>query len=97
MRTRSLGPGLGGLYYSPLLRDNNINRTAPATRLETAVQFPRDRLSGIWNAVAGAFRRAGRRLVEARMAEARERVNLAMRLYHLDRSAIGRVTPVKYY
>ena len=97
MRTRSLGPGLGGLYYSPLLRDNNRNRTAPATRSETATQFPRDRLSGIWKGVAGAFRRAGHRLVEARMAEARERVNLTIRLYHLDKSAIGRVTSVKYY
>lgn len=97
MRSRPLGPGLGGLYYSPLLRDSNSKRTALASRPQTAGRSPSDRLSGLWQSVLGACHRAGQRLVEARMAEARQHLNIELRRYHLDAASAGRASPVKYY
>jgi len=97
MRSRPLGPGLGGLYYSALLRDSNGNRTATVARKQAAAQLRSDWLCDIYHAVAGAFHRAGQRLVEARMAEARQHLNIELRRYHLDETSAGRASPVKYY
>ena len=97
MRSRPLGPGLGGLYYSPLLRDSNAKRSATATAPQRVARAPLNRLPAIWQAIAEAFRRAGQRLVESRMAEARQHLNVELRRYHLDGASRGRAAPVRYY
>jgi len=97
MRSRPLGPGLGGLYYSPLLRDSNANRSATASAPQTVARPPVNRLAAIWQAIADASRRAGQRLVESRMAEARQHLNVELRRYHLDAASRGRAAPVRYY
>lgn len=98
MRLRQVGPGIGGLNYSPLLR--NVRRppwaTSPA-RLEPT-DVPRGARSGAsasWQSLVELARRAVERLVESRKAQAARLIAIErQRLFgrngtSFDRSAIG--------
>lgn len=87
MRSRPVGPGLGGLYYPPLLEDANRTAKAGARPARSATV---DRRQGLRQAVATAFRRAFDRLVQSRMAEARRHIGEVTRNLDLDGVAAGR-------
>jgi len=97
MRTRPIGPGVGGLYYSPLLQDAHTNEE-PATRnLDSARREPAARLLDLWRAIVGIARRAGQRLVEARMEQAQRQLDLAVVRYRINAPAEGRGPAGRYY
>ena len=71
MRLRPIGPGVGGLYYSPLLRDARNRTTRAIRRLPRSEAIEPGSVRAVWQVFAGAARRAADRLVEARLAQAR--------------------------
>jgi hypothetical protein len=84
---RPIGPGIGGLYYSSMLQDAHtlerpVSRPVDPARRPAAVgSGPAGR---VWGAIAAAARRAGQRLVEARMAQAQLMIDQAVRNYGID-------------
>lgn len=86
MRLRRVGPGVGGLYYPNLLkRDGALEpRTVPAAA-------PASRLPAAWARLAAAARRAGRAVIDARIAQAKRMIEMeAGRLAGRDGGATGR-------
>lgn len=78
MRLRPIGPGIGGLYYSPLLADAKaMEKTTQAIarlpRYETARARPQW-LHTLWQTVVLESRRFGARFVQARLAQAEAQV-----------------------
>ena len=76
MRQRPVGPGIGGLYYSPLLQDaHSSNRTTRAIRRlpPSGDQIPAS-AHAAWVAFVGAALRFGNRLVQARQEQARAHI-----------------------
>lgn len=71
MRTRPIGPGVGGLYYGPALRKADTSAAA-ASGATSPGTFAR-----VLSRLARAARRAGDRIVAARMATAERYVALA--------------------
>jgi len=99
MRLRRVGPGIGGLYYSPLLQDARSLESIPA-RPESAAPVQADarpssgRVQALWAATVRLARRMADRFVEARMAQARRHIEMATTVYRYDgtgrsRDAIG--------
>lgn len=97
MRTRPIGPGVGGLYYSPLLQDAHTNEETATRNLESVRREPASRPLDLWRAVAGIARRAGQRLIEARMEQAQRQLDLAVVRYRPDAPAEGRGPAGRYY
>ena len=83
MRLRQVGPGIGGLNYSPLLRD--IPRIARSKAREqpmpaaAAAAALADRGQTLWQAATASARQMGRRVVDARMAQAERLIQLESR------------------
>jgi hypothetical protein len=97
MRSRPIGPGIGGLYYSPLLRDvHNTDETA-AGRGRTANPPLAHRPAMLWQAIGGVASRAARRFVEARMAQAQAYVDRAQRQLQVERPAGRPGSALRYY
>lgn len=104
MRLRPIGPGVGGLYYAPLVRDvQNMERTTRAIRrlppLESATATA---LAGtgkaLWQSIAAAAQRCGQRFVEVRTAQAEACVARAREIYKADADmARARAIGVRYY
>jgi hypothetical protein len=87
MRIRPIGPGIGGLNYSSMLQDaHTLER--PVSRPGAPARQPGPAGAGqagrIWSAITAAAGRAGRRFVEARMAQARLMIDRASRSYGID-------------
>lgn len=97
MRTRPIGPGVGGLYYSPLLQDAHTNEETAIRNLESVRREPASRHLRLWRAIAGIARRAGQRLIEARMEQAQRQLDLAVVRYRIDAPAEGRGPAGRYY
>jgi hypothetical protein len=97
MRSRPIGPGVGGLYYSPLLQETNAIKLPAKRPGQLAGPALAGQLHSLWQAIAGISRRAARRLVDARMAEAQRYVELERRRYRIDAPASGRSATVRYY
>lgn len=97
MRTRPIGPGVGGLYYSPLLQDAHTNEERVPRSVDSARREPAARPLDVWQAVVGIVRRAGQRLVEARMEQAQRQIDLAVVRYRIDAPAEGRRGPATRY
>lgn len=97
MRSRPIGPGVGGLYYSPLLQQAHSSKAPPAVHGQPACPAQAGRRQTLWQAIAGIGRRAAQRLVDARMAEAQRYVDAAVREYRLDAPAGRRASTVRYY
>jgi hypothetical protein len=98
MRIRPIGPGIGGLNYSSMLQDAHtlerpVSRPVGSARRSVAVGS--GPAGTLWGAIAAVARRAGQRLVEARMAQAQLMIDQAVRNYGLD-SRPGRAG-VRYY
>lgn len=97
MRSRPIGPGVGGLYYSPLLQETHGIKAPHPHRGQPAHPAPAGHPRALWQAIADIARRAARRLVDARMAEAQRYVELERRRYQINAPA-GRGTGiVRYY
>lgn len=96
MRSRPVGPGLGGLYYPPLLED--ANRTGPngARAARPALSATAERRQGLRQALVAAFRRGFDRLAQSRMAEAQRHIDEVTRKWDLDGAAAGRGA-ARYY
>lgn len=104
MRLRPIGPGIGGLYYAPLLRDvQSMKRTTQAIRRLPPSESPAtSALSGagraLWRSIAAAARRFGERLIEVRTAQAEAYVARAREIYNADAQiASDRAIGVRYY
>lgn len=104
MRLRPIGPGIGGLYYAPQLRDvQSMKRTTQAIRrLPPTESATINALAGpastIWQAVIAAARRFGQRFVEVRTAQAEAYVARAREIYNADAQiARARAAGVRYY
>lgn len=72
MRLRPIGPGIGGLYYTPLLRDSRDRTTRAIQRLPrsgTSTQGP-GKIRAVWQAFVAAARRGADRAARARQAQA---------------------------
>ncbi len=101
MRLRPIGPGIGGLYYSALLREvhkRNRGRQSvrPLSPPEGIANSSRARHA--WVAVAAAGRRFADRLVQARLAQARAQIARTTAI--LDATSPGRPRydiGVRYY
>lgn len=98
MRIRPIGPGIGGLYYSPMLQDAHtlewpVSRSVHPARRPVAAGG--GQAARVWRAMAAAARRAGQRLVEARMAQAQVMIDQAVRAQRID-TRPGRAG-VRYY
>jgi hypothetical protein len=85
MRIRPVGPGVGGLNYSPLLRDTNARIASPA-HPEVIGGATR----GLWAAIATAAQRAGQRIRAARMAQAEALIAQVSRQCALGSRPLGR-------
>lgn len=100
MRQRPVGPGIGGLYYSPMLRDvHSTNRTTRAIRRlpRSGRPFPAS-AQAAWVAFAAAARRFGHRLVEVRQAQARDHIERTTAILGSANSRPGRDgVGVRYY
>jgi len=96
MRSRPVGPGLGGLYYPPLLEDANRTGRNGARATRPARSATADRRQGFRQDVVAAFRRGFDRLVQARMAEAQRQIDEVTRKWDLDGAAAGR-SAARYY
>ena len=100
MRQRPVGPGIGGLYYSPMLRDvHSNNRTTQAIRRlpQSGPQLPAF-AQAAWVALAAAARRFGHRIVEARQAQARAQIERTTAILGSATSRPGRDgIGVRYY
>lgn len=94
MRLRRVGPGIGGLYYSPLLQDaRSVEPTLAKAAHEAAQADARPaggRLQALWAATVRLARRMADRYVEARMAQARRHIEMATTVYRYDSLARGR-------
>lgn len=104
MRLRPIGPGIGGLYYAPLLRDvQSMKRTTQAIRrLPPSESAATSALAGtgraIWRSTAAAARRFGQRFIEVRTAQAEAYVARAREIYNADAElARARSIGVRYY
>lgn len=97
MRSRPVGPGVGGLYYSPLLQDAHSHARPAARRGEPTRHAPAGQRHQLWVAIAGIARRAAQRLIDARMAEAQRQIDCAVRSYGLDAPAGRRGAAIRYY
>ena len=97
MRSRLVGPGVGGLYYSPLLRSRHGAEGLAAGRLAVAERQSRGWPRRLRLAIAGAARGAAQRLVDARMAQAQQYVEQAVRVHRLNEQSAGRRAFVHYY
>ena len=95
MRSRPVGPGLGGLYYPPLLEDANSTGRSGARAACPARSGNEARREGLRQALVAASRRAFDRLMQSRMADARRQIDEATRKWGLDGAAAGR--GVRYY
>ena len=97
MRTRPIGPGVGGLYYSPLLQDPHsaTASAAPSSRPIRPTSGTRPRMP--WQAIVGIARRAAQRLIDARLADAQRYVDDAARKYRLDAPAVPHAPTARYY
>lgn len=78
MRLRPIGPGVGGLNYSSLLRDSdNMAKTTRAIhrlpRPESIDQWSSGARAA-WQALVVAARRLGERFVEVRQAQAQAHI-----------------------
>jgi hypothetical protein len=78
MRLNRFGPGVGGLYYSPLV--DGARKLAPteaaAVAGAAAPASPAGRLQELWQSTKSIARRIGRAIVDARMAQARRLIAL---------------------
>jgi hypothetical protein len=97
MRSRPIGPGIGGLYYPPLLRDVHSTEETAAGGSRTANPMPAQRPAMLWQAIGGIARRAARRFVDARMAQAQAYVDGAQRRLQVDGPAGRPGSALKYY
>jgi len=97
MRSRPVGPGVGGLYYSPLLQDGHSHVRPGSGHGQPTRHAPAGQRQHLWAAIAGIARRAARRLIDARMAEAQRQIDHAVRSYGLDAAAGRRGAAVRYY
>jgi hypothetical protein len=97
MRSRPIGPGIGGLYYSPLLRDVHSTEETAAVGGRTASPMLAHRPAMLWQAIGGVASRAARRFVEARMAQAQAYVDRAQRQLQVDGLAGRPGSALRYY
>ncbi len=97
MRSRLVGPGVGGLYYSPLLRSRQGAVGLAAGGLAVGERQWRGGRRRLRLAIAGAARGAAQRLVDARMAQAQQYVEQAVRVHRLNEQSAGRRAFVHYY
>jgi hypothetical protein len=102
MRLRPLGPGIGGLYYSPLLK----NARAVRPTLDRAQPLPpaqppltmNGRLRSFTRSLGDWAKRFGQRLIEARMAQAEAQIARSKALFDADgQLARNRAIGVRYY
>lgn len=95
MRTRPLGPGVGGLYYDPLLHDR---KAAGATTAGAAARsHPAEPLRGAWLRFTVACARAGARLMAARAAEADRLITQTLERLDPTRGLESGERPRRYY
>ena len=100
MRQRPVGPGIGGLYYSPLLQDaHSTNRTTRAIRRlpQSGEPYPAFAHTA-WLAIAAAARRFGDRLVHVRQEQARAQIERTTAILGSAKSRPGGdVVGARYY
>ena len=100
MRQRPVGPGIGGLYYSPLLQDaHSSNRTTRAIRRLPQSGDPMPAFANAaWLAFVAAARRFGDRLVHVRQEQARAQIERTTAILGSATSRPGRDgAGVRYY
>jgi len=96
MRNRPIGPGVGGLYYPPLLQDAH-SKDAQAAGVDRPAQGAMGaRLLALWAAICGVAHRAGRRVVDARMAQAQRLIDGSLRRSRFE-PAPGQRSASRYY
>jgi|APHig6443718053_1056840.scaffolds.fasta_scaffold153945_2 hypothetical protein len=96
MRNRPIGPGVGGLYYPPLLQDADNKEGQAAYGGQPAHGAMGARLLALWAAIGGVARRAGRRVVDARMAQAQRLIDASLRRGQFEQ-ALDRRGASRYY
>ena len=97
MQTRPFGSDASGLCYSPLLQDAHIQEAQAARKSGPVRRQAAHQLLDLWRATVAIARRAGRRLIEARMEQARRQLDLAVIRYRIDTPAEGRGPAARYY
>ena len=102
MRLRPIGPGIGGLYYSFLLK--NARSLEPAQSAAKQLPLPGlpaargGHLRRLAQSLAGWARKCGQRLIEARMAQAEAQIARSRALFDADTQlARSRAIGVRYY
>jgi hypothetical protein len=100
MRQRPVGPGIGGPYYAPMLRDtHSTNRTTRAIRRlpQSGDPLPAS-VHAAWGALSAAARRFGDRLVQVRQEQARAHIERTTAILGSASSRPGRDgVGVRYY
>lgn len=97
MRSRPIGPGIGGLYYSPLLQDAHSTVDGPSRGARSGNSIPEQRSASAWQAVVAVLGRAAQRLVQARMAQAQRYVDSVQRELQVDAPASSAGAASRYY
>jgi hypothetical protein len=103
MRLNRFGPGVGGLYYSPLV--DGARKLAPTEAAAMPVAgaaapaSPAGRLQGLWQSTKSIARRIGRAIVDERMAQARRLIALETPRYRQIDSERQKPAPraARYY
>jgi len=99
MRLREIGPGIGGLYYDPLLRQRNERAMRRALARLPLGNAGTASVSQLWQAIRATARTMGQRFAAGRQAQANRLIaDETARLFpaeiqRIDRSVIG----ARYY
>lgn len=100
MRLRPIGPGIGGLNYSPLLKDGrSLDQAARAARHVTQRELSsrgNRSLGALWLSMAAAARRVGDQYCQARMEQARAYIAQRSSVLEFDSTAASQRGP-RYY
>jgi len=99
MRLREIGPGIGGLYYDPLLRNRNEQAVRRAlARLPLGEAGPAS-IGQFWLSIRSTALTMGRRIVASRQAQAKRLIACeTARLFPAEAQRIGRsVVGARYY
>ncbi len=101
MRLRPIGPGIGGLYYSPLLQQDARIFEPPVVRSLPVADAPAARsgpLNSAWRSFAAGAERFGQRLIAVRLAQAEAQITRARAIYDADgQFRRGREIDSRYY
>lgn len=99
MRLRPIGPGIGGLYYSPMLQNAHTrDRISAYSRTEIVVDAGPSRSGSPWQAIKNWLKPYADRVVRARMAQAdREIALVRAKLYPPGPSSASDWIGSRYY